>query len=162
MARAAGQGRKAKPTALKKAAGNPSGRPLNENEPKYRNVGQVDPPHWMGTNGARLWKVLIAELSAHNVLKLTDIQNLELYCAAYERFRAAEADVMERGIVLTGYGGAVSKNPSVTVSNEAIRQMATVGAMLGLDPSSRTRIQVPSDGEDNPFRRLLRGPDGKH
>ncbi|WP_254632460.1 P27 family phage terminase small subunit [Achromobacter denitrificans] len=47
---------------------------------------------------------------------------------------------------------------AATVANEAMKQMATFGSFLGLDPSSRQRMQGPKKaGKGNPFAALLGG-----
>ena len=153
---APGRGRKAKPVAKKKAAGNPGGRQLNTNEPDFGEISNIDAPDWLQGPGRSLWEVLAPQLCGQNVLKLTDIQNLEAYCAAYGRFREAEDAIKMHGSVIQEESGKLYKNPAVTIVNEATRQMATLGSMLGLDPSSRQRL-VGKDGErsGNPFAHLL-------
>ncbi|MNW04557.1 Phage terminase, small subunit [compost metagenome] len=83
---------------------------------------------------------------------------MEAYCAAYGRFRSAEEEIQKHGIVVEGAQGGPVKNPAATVANEAMKQMATFGSFLGLDPSSRQRMQGPKKpGKANPFAKLLGG-----
>jgi len=156
MAVAPGRGRKPKPVARKKAAGNPGGRRLNTAEPDYNEISNVDAPDWLQGPGRSLWEVLAPQLCEQDILKMTDIQNLEAYCAAYGRFREAEESIKHHGSVIQDDSGKLYKNPAVTIVNEATRQMATMGSLLGLDPSSRQRL-VGRDGErkGNPFASLL-------
>ncbi|GAA0493666.1 phage terminase small subunit P27 family [Pigmentiphaga daeguensis] len=151
-------GRKPKPTAAKDLAGNPGKRALNKYEPNFGAVVNIDPPEWLEGPGRELWEHLAPLLCAQKILQATDIQNLEAYCAAYGRFRAGQADIARHGITVAGAQGGVVKNPAATIINEALKQMATYGAMLGLDPSSRQRLQGPKKrGDGNPFAALL-GP----
>ncbi len=145
MAGVAGRsGRKPKPVERKIAAGNPGKRALNKAAPKFDAVTNIDPPEWLGEGPARdLWQHLAPLLCAQQVLQATDIQNLEFYCAAYGRFREAERHIAEHGITVDGAQGGMVKNPAATIINEATRQMATFGALLGLDPSSRQRLLGP-------------------
>ena len=136
-------GRKPKPVERKIAAGNPGKRALNKDAPKFEGVVNVDPPVWLEGPGRDLWLHLAPLLCAQQVLQATDIQNLEFYCAAYGRFRTAEAHVAEHGITVEGAQGGMVKNPAATVINESTRQMATFGSLLGLDPSSRQRLLGP-------------------
>lgn len=157
MPGAAGRsGRKPKPVARKLAAGNPGKRALNRNEPRYGELRDIDPPDWLDGHGRALWELLAPQLCAQRVLKLTDVQNLESYCAAYARFRAGERAIAQYGIVIPDESGKLLKNPAATIINEALRQMATFGSLLGLDPSSRQRLlgAAPTDS-DNPFAALL-------
>ncbi|MVW72144.1 phage terminase small subunit P27 family [Bordetella sp. 15P40C-2] len=146
MAGVAGRsGRKPKPVARKLAAGNPGKRAINTQAPEFGTVVNIDPPDWMPEDspGRSLWLHLAPLLCAQQILQATDIQNLEMYCAAYTRFREGEASILRDGITVAGAQGGLVKNPAATVINEAARQMATYGALLGLDPSSRQRLLGP-------------------
>ena len=157
MAGVAGRsGRRPKPVAKKELAGNPGKRKLNVNEPNFELVQTVDCPDWMGEHGKSLWETVVPQLCAEKVLAATDIQNLEVYCAAYQQFREAERHIVQHGLVVESAQGGMVKNPAATAKNEAVKQMATYGGMLGLDPSSRQRLTGATKKHDeNPFAGLL-------
>lgn len=159
MAGVAGRsGRKPKPAEKKLAAGNPGKRAINKDTPSYGEITNIFAPEWLQGHGRDLWEHLAPLLCREKILQATDIQNLEAYCAAYGRFRKAEEDIQANGIVVTGSQGGPLKNPAATVANEALKQMATYGSFLGLDPSSRQRMQGPKKpGAGNPFAKLLGG-----
>ncbi|VVE87569.1 phage terminase small subunit P27 family [Pandoraea bronchicola] len=149
-------GRKPKPTAKKELAGNPGKRALNKDEPEFGIVTNIFAPDWIDGHARDLWEHLSPLLCKQRVLQVTDIQNLEVYCSAYGQFRRAEEDIAKHGLVVAGAQGGPTKNPAVTAKNEAVKQMATYGAMLGLDPASRQRLVGPKrKGEGNPFAALL-------
>jgi len=145
MAGASGRsGRKPKPVERKLVAGNPGKRALNRAAPQFGEVVDIDPPaDWKPGPARDRWLHLAPLLCAQGVLQATDIQNLEVYCAAYGRFRQAEQHMAEHGVVIRDKRGRFAKNPAATVANEAARRMATFGALLGLDPSSRQRLIGP-------------------
>lgn len=148
-------GRRPKPTELKKLGGNAGKRALNKNEPAFTPITGVDPPEWLDEIASTMWQLAAKELCAQRVLCATDLHNLELFCIAYSNFRAAQKVVTTGGIVVTGATGGPIKNPALTVVNEAGRQMATFGGMLGLDPGSRQRLAGPQkNNSDNPFKNL--------
>jgi len=157
MAGVAGRsGRRPKPVAKKELAGNPGKRKLNLDEPDFALVRTVECPEWMGEYGRLLWDTVVPQLCAEKVLAATDVQNLEVYCAAYDQFREAEKHIAEHGLVVPGAQGGMVKNPAATAKNEAVKQMATYGGMLGLDPSSRQRLTGATKKHDeNPFAGLL-------
>ncbi|NGR09385.1 phage terminase small subunit P27 family [bacterium SGD-2] len=159
MAGVAGRsGRRPKPVAKKQLAGNPGKRKLNTDEPDFSLISDIDCPIWMGEYGRQLWETIVPELCKEKVLAATDVQNLEIYCSAYDQFREAQDHIARHGIVIPGAQGSPVKNPAVTAKNEAVRQMATYGGMLGLDPSSRQRLMGPKkEGDGNPFAALLNG-----
>lgn len=152
-----GRGRKAKPTARKKAAGNPGKRALNDAEPDFGLVTNVDPPEWITGYARDMWLRVAPLLCRQKVLQATDLHNVEAFCVAYKNWRMAELHVSENGIVVEGATGGPIKNPALTVVNESARQFATFGAMLGLDPGSRARlIGAGSKEKENPFAKLIK------
>jgi len=153
--RAPGGGRKPKPTAQKRAAGNPGKRKLNDAEPDYTAlVIAPPPPEWMSDYAQAMWHKLAPELVESKVLTRTDLHVLEGFCSAYSRWREAEEDVTRNGITIKTPMGR-SKNPACTVANEAMRQMTSYGSSLGLDPASRARLTVPKSKAKGRFAGLL-------
>lgn len=136
------RGRPPKPTSQKKLAGNPGKRALNENEPEYQALQNVDPPEWIKEyeHAVQYWEWYCPLLCAEQILTAVDLHNLECFCMAYQRMREAEREVSALGIVVEGSQGGYVKNPALTAVNEAKRQITSFGALLGLDPSSRSRL----------------------
>lgn len=157
MAGAAGRsGRKPKPTARKLAAGNPGKRVLNDSEPDFGLVTNIDPPEWITGAGRDMWMRIMPPLCREKVLQETDIHNVEVFCMAYNNWRLASVDVANNGIVVSGATGGPVKNPALTALNESAKQMASFGALLGLDPSSRSRIMGGKKNQSgNPFGKLI-------
>jgi P27 family predicted phage terminase small subunit len=154
--RAPGGGRKAKPIERKQAAGNPGKRALNKAAPSYGKLVNVDAPAWLGDDARGMWETVVPLLCSQRVLEPTDLHNVEAFCSAYARWRDAEREVSEYGVTIVGPMGGRVKNPAVTVINEALRQLAMFGSLLGLDPSSRSRVMGGRPSKtDNPFSRLL-------
>lgn len=152
----AGRGRKPKPTAKKKLAGNPGKRALNNAEPEFSKITDVDPPEWLTERAAVMWKMILPELLRENVVALTDLHNVEAFCTAYDNWRMAQESIIKHGIVVAGATGGPVKNPALTAANETMRQMVTFGSLLGLDPSSRTRlIGGNKEKATNEFAQLL-------
>ncbi|CAD5376722.1 putative Phage terminase, small subunit, P27 family [Pseudomonas sp. OF001] len=158
-ARAPGRGRKPKPTAKKELAGNPGKRALNTAEPEFSAITDIDPPEWLSPRAATMWRMLVPELLREKVLCITDLHNVEAFCAAYDKWRLAEESVQQFGIVVQSAQGSPMKNPALTAANEAMRQIVTFGSLLGLDPSSRSRIigGNKNASTENPFAALLSG-----
>jgi P27 family predicted phage terminase small subunit len=158
IATVAGRGRKPKPTARKKAAGNPGKRALNNDEPDFGLVTNIDAPEWITEEARDMWQRVAPLLLKQKVLQATDLHNVEVFCTAYGNWRAAKNHVAKFGLVLEGASGGPVKNPALTVINEAAKQMVTFGSMLGLDPASRQRLTgAGNDKPDNPFGDLLNG-----
>jgi len=150
-----GRGRRPKPTNRKLLAGNPGKRALNLSEPTFSPLLNVACPDWLAEDelAEPLWDMLIQELCGAEVLCITDIHNLEAFCAAYSRWRKAEKEIALHGLVVEGATGGPVKNPACTVANESLRQMTSYGSLLGLDPASRSRLVGggKKKGDKNPF-----------
>ncbi|WP_454826044.1 phage terminase small subunit P27 family [Paraburkholderia xenovorans] len=156
IARVAGRGRKPKSVAQKQAAGNPGKRQLNTQEPDFGLVTNIEPPAWLDAEAIDMWERVAPLLCKQKILQFTDLHNLEVFCSAYGNWRRAQMDLAKNGPVVLGAQGGPVKNPAATVVKESAGQMATFGAMLGLDPSSRQRLIGPKrKGEGNPFAALL-------
>lgn len=153
-----GRGRKPKPKALKVLAGNPGKRALNNAEPTFTPLLDVECPEWLAEDqwAPTMWDMVIRELCGAEVLCVTDLHNLEAFCAAYSRWRRAEIEIAKHGLVVEGATGGPVKNPACTVANESLKQMTSYGSLLGLDPSSRSRLigGNKKQGGGNPFAAL--------
>jgi len=153
-------GRHAKPTALKVLQGNPGKRALKKDGPAPAKLEVTpDPPEWLGDWATEMWQTIAPWLTQTGIMTRTDTHNLAVFCAAYDRWRQAEADVATKGITITDAKGVLKKNPACTVINEALRQLASFGAALGLDPASRARLMGSGGPEkpENPFLVLKGG-----
>ena len=148
---AGGKGRKPKPTAAKQAAGNPGKRALNTNEPEFTQIVAVDPPEHLEEFpfAVECWETHCPELCKTGVLKVTDLWNLEAFCMAYSTWREAKSQAQSEGVTIISESGVEKKNPALTAANEALRQMMSLGAVLGLDPANRTRLVVPKKKDQN-------------
>lgn len=153
-----GRGRKAKPQEVKKANGNPGGRPLNKSMPEFSKIVDIDPPEYLvGLEFApMIWRSIMPELLKAEVLRITDMHNVEAFCMAYDNYRQCQKEIAEEGVTIMGSNGGKIKNPALTGINEAMKQMAQFGAMLGLDPSSRQRLTGVCDNKKtNSFASVL-------
>src|SRR5215211_9323842 len=96
----------AKPTEIKKAAGNPGKRTLNDAEPKYQRASLEPPPHLSGQAKA-VWVWFAGMLDRAGVLTEADASALEQLCAAHGEVASLRADLEENGrfqTVRTGSG----------------------------------------------------------
>jgi P27 family predicted phage terminase small subunit len=141
-----------------KVAGNPGKRALNKAEPDFGAVTNIDPPVWLIKEALHMWQRITPLLCAQKVLQFTDLHNLELFYMAYGRWREAQELLTREGLIVTDDKGNTKKHPAATIVNETSKQLATFGALLGLDPSSRQRLLgAQPNCSDNPFMLLLNG-----
>ncbi|MCP4597785.1 phage terminase small subunit P27 family [Neptuniibacter sp.] len=143
------RGRKPKPNEQKLLSGS---KHANNQAIEFEKITNIDPPEWITGLAEEMWLRVCPVLCEHKILSGTDIHNLEVFCSAYGVFREADIEVAKEGLTVMGSQGGYVKNPALTAKNEAARQMATFGALLGLDPASRGRFINPDgSGGGNEF-----------
>lgn len=142
-------GRKPKPTIIKKLAGNPGRRPLNENEPKAGPANARLPHGVMPSRyGQKLWRSLAPRLIELGVLTELDLPAFEMLCIHYDLARQAMDDIQTNGITITE-GAITKKNPAMQAWRENSAAYKTLLVEFGLTPSSRSRV-VAEVFEDEP------------
>lgn len=141
---------------MKIRQGNPGKRKLNENEPQFSEFDEnTPPPDDLNENGKIMWAFVLKELIPQKVLLKTDLQTVANYCIAYQNRKQANRDIERYGSVIESETG-IKRNPAYTTLKEAMADMAKYGSLLGLDPSSRTRLVGNADNEiKNPFAELI-------
>lgn len=140
-----------KPTALRILQGNPSKRPINEDEPESKAAPVIlDPPAWLTEDGQECFLRLRPTLPW---LTIADLDLFAGYCNAFARWREAEdfltahgtmfviRDVPEKG-EKKGPIKYMQSYPQVAHAAKYYSQMIAAGRELGLSPSSRTRIKA--------------------
>lgn len=129
-----------KPTRLKKLAGNPGKRKLNEREPEPPVPSTLPaPPDFLNKEGKREWMRAGRILLDAKVLTEADLAALAAYSALYSRLAEAERNLVKEGPIVK-VNGYPTLNTWLTVAKQCLKQMRAYMAELGLTPSSRTRI----------------------
>lgn len=145
-----------KPTHLRVLEGNPSRRPLNENEPQPKKIMPPCPKHL--TPGARKqWKKLGRSLFDLGLLTEIDGDALALYCEAKARW----IDAIQRlekypDVVLSPKSKFPVINPVFNIACASFEQMRKLLAEFGMTPSSRSRIGVKSKGAKDELEEMIR------
>ncbi len=146
------RGRKPKPIAIKRATGNPGRRPLVDDIVKPPQLIVAKPPYWMDRVAKAEWRRLAPELVACGVLTPWDLNPFECYCRAWSDYlrlakKLSELVKNEDGELVSSENGVFYQHALVSLRNTAEKRVREWGALLGLDPSSRSRLSVkpPSD-----------------
>ena len=140
-------GRKPKPTALRLLEGNREHRPIPPNEPKPKSV-KPKKPAWLDRVARREWNRMCKLLEPLGLLSEIDGAALGIYCQAFSRLVLAEKAIAEHGIVYVD-GLALRTRPEVLIAEKAMKTLRAVAAEFGMTPSSRSRIQVLLNDEDD-------------
>ena len=155
------KGRKPKPTNLKVLEGNPGKRPLNESEP------QPDPtipdcPEWLHEDARVEWERITPELHRLGLLTSIDRAALAGYCESWAQYKQAIEFLHRHGPVYpiktdAGEVKYLQQVPQVGIANKALANIRSLCAEFGLTPSSRARISLPNETEnEDPMAQVLR------
>lgn len=148
-------GRKPKPTKLKLLAGNPGKRPLNDREPEPERGIPKCPKHITGRS-REAWKHLAPLLDRMGVLTQADGTALELVCDAYADYRDAKEVLRVAGptyTTTTQQGDTMYRpRPEVAMRDGAWKRVLDVLRDFGCTPSSRSKVSVEQDREDDESR----------
>lgn len=161
-------GRPRKPTALHVLNGNPS--KISNLDEKY--ASEPRPPEYMPENippvparfsqvGKECWIETATFLSRLRLLTVADIRQLELYCSAYEKYRACEELInAAQTQFYKPYAGnnAVMELPHGSAMRAYMKTMLEIAREFGMTPAARGRMVLPEDKEaEDDMERLLRG-----
>jgi len=141
-------GRKPKPKHLKVLEGNPGKRPLNTKEPKPRPVAPRC-PRWLTAEAKREWRRVAPELERLGLLTQIDRLALAGYCQAYARWRQAEEVLEQKGLTFTTPNGYIQQRPEVAIAQRNLQAVRAFCGEFGLTPSSRGRISLPDQDDDD-------------
>lgn len=129
-----------KATNLRILEGNPSKRPLNDNEPQPE-AGAIC-PEWLSEDAQEEWERLAPVLEACGILTKADQYTLAAYCEAVSGYKAATLAVAQRGMVMQGERQR-KVSPEMAAQRNYAEQMIKFGTKLGLSPGDRASIKVP-------------------
>ena len=146
------RGRKPKPTAVKRLAGNPGKRPLNEDEPKP-SAGAPDMPEHIALDerAVEAWEWLCGVLDEMGILAKSDKALMTLYCDAWSQYvmvREQLAPVGAAQFVLRGRTGSFYRNPLIDTESMIRKQLMSYLSELGLSATSRARIHTTRKTDD--------------
>ena len=139
------RGRKPKPTALKRAKGNPGKRGYNHAEP-VPPEGLPDCPEHLTDAARDEWHRIAQALYDMGVLTLVDRAALAAYCQCYGRWVEADRMLESTPKLLKTKSGYVQQSPWLSVSNKQLELMGRYMAELGLTPASRSRVAAAGHG----------------
>ena len=147
-------GRPRKPTALKRWQGTYRADRESENEPQP--VGEVEPPESLTAAARAEWDRLAPALEAVGLLTVADVAVFSVYVQAWADYNKI-SDQLNGMASWTwesekGYRQVV---PEISMRKEARTRIKEAGAKLGLDPSSRSGLNVaPKENRRNKFAEL--------
>ncbi len=140
-------GRKPKPAHIKLLEGVKEDR-VNRLEPTPAE-SEVAPPRLLTDAAMRHWDALAPDLVARRVVTSWDADTLARYCEWLDRYERIAAEVESSGFTVKGRLDGEIKNPRWQLLRDSSEQVTKLGALLGLNPSDRSRLKV-EDSASNP------------
>jgi len=148
-----------KPSALKKAAGNPGRRQLNENEP-VPPTGDAAAPFWVTGRALEIWNQLAPIARTMRTLTTADALTFGRYCVVFARWIELQEFVWRsgpagttwtkraRGSKRKGDGDAkppvdhVFELPQAAELRKLLEQLVRLEDRFGLSAAARSRIAI--------------------
>ena len=151
------RGRKPKPAAQKKLAGNPGRRPLRD-EPKPMPGAPSEPSH-LTVAGKEAWVWLCVQLDIMGTLAQSDVALMTMYCDTWSEYCMVRKQVSKMGmagIVITSEKGTLYINPLLNAEAMLKKQLMAQLSELGLSPISRARLTTQKTEKENPKDRFFK------
>ena len=145
------RGRKPKPAATKRRAGNPGRRPLKD-EPEPT-PGAPEMPAHLEKVGKEAWLWLCAQLHTMGILATSDVAIMTLYCDTWTEYVMVRTRINEMGIagmlLTSAKTGSIYVNPLMNIESTLKKQLMSCLAELGLSPTARARLTTTKPREEN-------------
>ena len=138
-----------KPTALKLIAGNPGKKKQPRGEPKPMVEAPLPPKH-LAMEARAEWERIAPMLVRLKLLTKLDRAALSAYCQAWSRHVEAEEQIARASALAFTHNGYPIVNPWITISKQAVDQMARFIGEFGLTPAARCRLSAPDPDADDP------------
>jgi P27 family predicted phage terminase small subunit len=142
-------GRKPKPTAAKRLAGNPGKRPLNQGEPQFLGPKPRKPaglPYYASV----FWDKLAGPLYENGLLTVADVPVFEGLCYTFHFMKEAAKILKSDGQITTDEKGLKRKHPANQLFRDNYKLLMQAAAEFGISPSSRSRMDLGlADGDES-------------
>ncbi len=144
-------GRRPKPTRLKLITGNPGRRPLNQSEPEPER-GIPTMPNWLKEFPIAIseWERESKILDDMGILTMAECSILATRCYLASEIQTMALEIEKEGRVaytsrMDSQGNEImdaKANPKCVQIKNLITEHRAMGSLLGLDPSSRSKLKT--------------------
>lgn len=136
------------PTALRLLNGNPSGKPVNDSEPKPAAMATLEPPADLGPIARDVWARNAEELDRLGLLTTIDFEQFYRYCWVAERWHLAKQNLEKLGPVIPKLEAdgktlkGLLQNPYWYIERNYRADLCAMEQAFGMTPSARSRIRI--------------------
>ena len=150
------------PSHLVLVRGNPSKRPINQNEPKPEK-GIPNTPKHLDKMGKYWFQQIAQELDNIGVLTQLDAKALELLIEAYTEYRRHCETLDTEGYtyrVETQTGdGMMRAHPAAAMKADAWKRIRAMLSEFGMTPASRSKVNAGGPDKVDPLEEFLKARD---
>jgi P27 family predicted phage terminase small subunit len=138
--------------------GNPSRRPLPENEPQpVVPIKLADAPEYLTENAKQEWGEIGPPLHRLGLLTEIDLPVFEMYCLARGNVVAATEEMKSTTMTITTDKGNEVQNPIIGILNRSIEISLKLATEFGMTPSSRSKVTATKTEKKSKFYGLIQG-----
>lgn len=147
------KGRKPSPSHLKLVKANPGKRAMPKREPKPK--GNLESgPDWLTDDQKLVWDYAISS-APYGLLKKLDQSVLVAWVVAADLHRQATEKLNSGAMLIKTPNGMPVQSPYLSIINKQAAIMLKAAAEMGFTPSSRSRVEVSEDAEEDPADRFF-------
>ncbi|AGY77978.1 phage terminase small subunit P27 family [Clostridium autoethanogenum] len=138
-------------------------RKEEEQKLKGNNNKVYKAPSYLSKEEKKLYKFIVKELEASNILNNLDITILETTVDAIVKMKECKKILDEHGLVTPKEDGTLSRNPASLIYKDYVNIFNKCCNELGLSPSSRAKLSVinvnAKSTKEDPVLQALRDDD---
>ncbi|RMC95198.1 phage terminase small subunit P27 family [Clostridium autoethanogenum] len=138
-------------------------RKEEEQKLKGNNNKVYKAPSYLSKEEKKLYKFIVKELEASNILNNLDITILETTVDAIVKMKECKKILDEHGLVIPKEDGTLSRNPASLIYKDYVNIFNKCCAEIGLSPSSRAKLSVinvnAKSAKEDPVLQALRDDD---
>lgn len=109
---------------------------------QFETVDFLEPPSHLDRHALAIWKKFAPLMCEAKLLTKGDLIVFESYCMAYLLQRDAYEAIQTHGTLIEHPTRGLVANPATAAYKAASTELRQLGSSLGLDPASRSRIDV--------------------
>lgn len=144
-----------KPTALRRAQGNPGKVKGNKSEPQPTIIMPTAPEN-MSEFARQEWERITPILYRLGLLSEIDTVALAMYCDAVSTWRQAKEQLAIEGLTISTTNGNVIQNPVLGIRNKAMELAHKFLIQFGMTPASRANVTTREENKNNPLAKFIK------
>ena len=151
-------GRKPKPTYLKILEDEKNKDRINQNEPKPAQPSLIS-PLWLTEDAKKIWNKYASILEGLQIFKQTDEFAFACLCQEAGRYVKLQKEInKKKSYVTKNIRHGDKPIPEMAMARECLKHIKSLMLEFGLTPSSRGKISIPNDGdEESDLEKILSG-----